>query len=59
MIIGRFDELGRPFIEGLLTIPRFEIEMKTYFLVDTGTSSTRLNPRDARDLSVPFDHLAT
>ena len=28
-----------------------------YFLVDTGTSSTCLNPRDAKELSVPFDQL--
>ena len=57
MIIGRFDELGRPFIECLLTIPRLRIETKMYFLVDTGTSSTCLNPRDAKELSVPFDQL--
>ena len=48
MIIGEFDELGRPYLECRLIIPRLHVNQRTVFLLDTGADRTCLHPRDAR-----------
>ena len=57
MIIGEFNDLGQPFVEGSLFIPRFRIHERVRFLVDTGTDSVCLHRRDATSLEIPFDQL--
>ncbi len=57
MIIGQFDERGRPFIEGRLLIPRLGLAGRVNFLVDTGASGMLLHPRDASDMDLPFGKL--
>ena len=36
MIVGKFDEHGRPYIEGRLIIPRLNVDRRMTFLLDTG-----------------------
>ena len=59
MIAGRFDELGRPYVEGRVTIPRLQVDERVLFLLDTGADSTCLHPRDAYSLSIPFSQLGS
>ena len=39
MIIGEFGLMGRPFVEGYLRLPRFDLTTNITFLVDTLTST--------------------
>ena len=57
MIVGHFDSLGRPYLNSRLIIPRFRLNQRIEFLLDTGADSTCLHPRDARNAGIPFDHL--
>ena len=57
MIVGRFDERGRPFVECRVTIPRLRVDERVLFLLDTGADSTCLHPRDADPVGIPFSRL--
>ena len=57
MILGIFGPTGQPFIEGYLTLPRFDITRTITFLVDTGADATCIHPRDGRPAGIPFDQL--
>ena len=36
MIVGHFDSLGRPYLNSRLIIPRFRLNQRIEFLLDTG-----------------------
>lgn len=55
MIIGRFDEYGRPFIRGRLFIPRLDLDSEIDFLLDTGADATCLHPGDLRRIGIESD----
>ena len=57
MIIGEFDDWGRPYVEGLVIIPRLNVREVVTFLLDTGADGTCLHPRDARRARMPFNQL--
>ncbi len=57
MIIGEFDDRGRPYVEGRIIIPRLKVNGIVRFLVDTGADRTCLHPRDARRVRMSFDQL--
>ena len=57
MIIGEFDDRGRPYVEGRVIIPRLNINGIVRFLLDTGADRTCLHPRDARRARMPFNQL--
>ncbi len=58
MITGRFgDTSGRPFIEGLLILPRLNVQGNVSFLMDTGADSSMVMPNDAKRLAIPYDKL--
>ena len=57
MIVGRFDDWGRPIMRARLIIPRLGISGLVNFLVDTGASTTSLHPHAGRRLRIPFDEL--
>ncbi len=59
MIAGYFDERGRPYVEGLLRVPRLDVVGRVYFLVDTGATATSLSPNDGDNLLVPASELAS
>ena len=59
MIHGYFDEYGRPYVEGYLTIERLGIDGRVYFLVDTGADSTALHPWDGERLNCRYDFLVS
>ncbi len=58
MIPGRFDGTARPFVEGLVIIPRLQVNHTVRFLLDTGADFTCLHQDDAEDLGIPFEQLA-
>lgn len=57
MIVGHFDSLGRPYLSSRLIIPRFRLNQRIEFLLDSGADSTCLHPRDAQNAGIPFDQL--
>ena len=57
MIVGRFDDWGRPIMRARLIIPRLGITGWVNFLVDTGAINTCLHPYAGRRLRIPFDEL--
>ena len=57
MIVGRFDDWGRPILPARLLIPRFGIRGRVTFLVDTGATETCLHPHAGRRIQIPFDEL--
>ena len=57
MIIGEFDEWGRPYVECRLIIPRLQVNEKILFLLDTGADRTCLHPEDANRIRIPFERL--
>ena len=57
MIIGEFDELGRPYVECRLIIPRLQVDERILFLLDTGADRTCLHPQDANRVHIPFRRL--
>ena len=58
MIIGFFSAIGRPYILGTVTLPRFDVSTDVYFLLDTGADSSCLHLEDTRNLSVPESSLS-
>lgn len=59
MILGYFDQYGRPYVEGRLIIERLEVDGFVHFLVDTGADLTSLHPGDGDRLGCRFDLLGT
>ena len=57
MIIGEFGLMGRPFVEGYLRLPRFDLAANITLLVDTGADVTCIHPRDGRLAGIPFELL--
>ena len=57
MITGTFGEHGRPYVQGILSLPRFGVAQAVDFLLDTGADRTTLNPTDGGRLEVPFEKL--
>ena len=57
MIVGEFDELGRPYVESRLIIPRLQVDERILFLLDTGADRTCLHPQDANRVRIPFRRL--
>ncbi len=57
MIIGYFDERGRPYVEGWVRVPRLNASGWIDFLVDTGATATSLSPNDGDSLLVPIPEL--
>ena len=53
MITGFFSDIGRPYIYGTITLPRFDVSTDVYFLLDTGADSSCLHLVDALNLAVP------
>ena len=59
MIIGFFSSIGRPYILGTVTLPRFDVSTDVYFLLDTGADSSCLHLADALNLAVPENSLGS
>ena len=57
MIAGYFDAMGRPYIRGMVRIPRLNVVGRVAFLVDTGATVTSLSPNDGDNLLVPISEL--
>ena len=57
MILGEFDDRGRPFVKGRLVAPRLGIDESVLFLLDTGADVTCLHPADAMNVGLAFEHL--
>lgn len=58
MLTGRFGNTsGRPYIEGRLSLPRFEAAVDVSFLIDTGADRTVLMPLDGNRISLDYSLL--
>lgn len=57
MLRGNFDAQGRPYVGGVLVIPRFNLYSDIRFLVDTGADTTTLSPRAARIMGLQYSQL--
>ena len=57
MILGEFDDRGRPLVEGRLIAPRLGVDESLLFLLDTGADVTCLHPADAKNVDLPFSQL--
>ena len=57
MIRGQFDENGRPYVRGRLTIPLLGVNGGVNFLLDTGADRTTMHPADGERLRCRFDKL--
>ena len=58
MIQGSFDEgTKRPFVQGLLVLPRLHISGPVDFLFDTGADVTMLHPSDGLMMRLDYNHL--
>lgn len=57
MILGRFDDRGRPFVRGRLVAPRLRVDESVLLLLDTGADATCLHPSDAKNVGLPFGQL--
>ena len=57
MFEGYFTDDGQPYVTGQADLPRFGIDGRVHFLVDTGADITVLHPDDGIDLHCPFDAL--
>lgn len=57
MITGRFDEMGQPYVDCRLAIPRLGTQATISFLVDTGSNITLLHPFDIRQVGISLDDL--
>ena len=54
---GEFGVKGRPFIEGFLILPQFDVRGFVSLLVDTGADTSLIAFADARRLGVPIGEL--
>jgi len=55
---GRFgDTSGRPYLEGLLYLPRLNIKSNVSFLVDTGADRSILHPLDGQRVGLDYSSL--
>lgn len=57
MLSGFFDANGRPRLKGRLIIPELGVDGPVDFLVDTGSDTTSLHPRDSYNLAIPLQQL--
>lgn len=58
MLLGGFDAInGSPFVYGRVVLPGVTPATEIQFLVDTGSTSTMLLPRDSRRMGINFDDL--
>ncbi len=57
MILGEFDDQGRPFVEGRLALPSLRVDRSILFLLDTGADITCLHARDSSRAQIPFNAL--
>ena len=57
MITGFFSSRGRPYISGIVTLPRFGVSADVSFLLDTGADSSCLHLEDTRELAIPESSL--
>ena len=57
MITGFFSDIGRPYINGTVTLPRFGVSADVPFLLDTGADSSCLHLDDTLKLAVPVSSL--
>ena len=57
MIRSFFGPRNAPYVSCRVILPRFGLDRRIDFLMDTGADSTCLHPSDAQDLGVPFDML--
>ena len=57
MIVGVFDELGHPYVEGIVYIPRLAVGGRISFRLDTGADVTHLHSWDGDRLGIPFGRL--
>ena len=59
IVKGSFDPTyGRPYVQGLLLIPRWRKLSRIDFLVDTGSDVTTLSPSDGSRMGVDYGSLA-
>ena len=59
IVKGSFDPIdGRPYVQGLLLIPRQRRRSRIDFLVDTGSDVTTLSPGDGRRMQINYHRLA-
>ena len=54
MLVGAFGQDGRPYLEGLIRFPRLDVQLKMWFLVDTGCDVTTLMPQASRAMRLPL-----
>ena len=59
MIIGYFDERGRPYVQGDIDLPTLGAGGQLSFLLDTGSDKTCLMPRDGRRLGVDYSRITS
>ena len=57
MIRSFFGPRNAPYVSCRVRLPRFGLDRRISFLMDTGADSTCLHPADAERLGVPFDLL--
>ena len=57
MIVGEFDFRGRPYVPGVVVIPRLNISGPVVFLLDTGADSTCLHTNDTANLEISLERL--
>ncbi len=58
MLLGGFDAItGMPFVYGRVMLPDIAPSTEIQFLVDTGSTSTMLLPRDSMRMGIDFDAL--
>lgn len=58
MLRGWFEDVtGRPYIEGRLFLRRLNIWGNVYFLVNTGSDATSLNPLDGARMNIDYSTL--
>jgi len=58
IVTGEFDSIyRRPYVQGLLFIPRLRKNRRIDFLVDTGSDSTILNPSDGVMMDIDYGKL--
>ena len=56
-VIGSFDQLGGPWVQGSLFFPLSGLSGMINFLVDTGSDVTTLNPSDGKRLDIDYSSL--